>query len=157
MTSPDANQPHAEITHRDDMSPLDALTECHDMWASGAWDDRNAVYNLEEVMAHVRRLLPDDEDDRQREAVAGHLPTDLPDEPTHDGCIITDRATSHTAGCPSRFPYGSAWDSDTWGWQGTPDDPETGDEDDEPVRVSGEHEAGCTRTGVYGHPGECVR
>lgn len=31
---------------------------------------------------------------------------------------------------------------------------DVGDDDDE--RAPGEHAAGCTRTGVYGHPGACV-
>ena len=55
--APGLNYP--EGTHRDDMRPVDALTECYDMWASGAWDDRNAVYDLAEVMAHVGRMLDD--------------------------------------------------------------------------------------------------
>lgn len=44
-------------TNREDMAPRDALTECLDLWGSGAWDDRNAVYDLAEVMGHVQRLL----------------------------------------------------------------------------------------------------
>jgi hypothetical protein len=40
-----------------DYSPRAALVECHDLWASGAWPDSNAVSNLAEVMDHVERLL----------------------------------------------------------------------------------------------------
>lgn len=40
-----------------DYDPLQALRECHNLWASGAWPDENAVYNLEEVMQHVYSLL----------------------------------------------------------------------------------------------------
>lgn len=48
------------------------------------------------------------------EAIAGHLPTDVPgEEPTHAGCIIGTRGASHTAGCPSSFPFGSAWDDES--------------------------------------------
>lgn len=46
-----------EPVDRDDMPPLDALTECLDLWGSGAWPDENAVYNLDEVMQHVDRLV----------------------------------------------------------------------------------------------------
>lgn len=42
---------------RDDMPAIDALIECLDLWQSGAWEDRNAVWNLEEVMGHVERLV----------------------------------------------------------------------------------------------------
>jgi hypothetical protein len=48
---------YPEGTHRDDMTPLDALTEAYDLWGSGAWPDENAVYNLAEVMDHVKRLI----------------------------------------------------------------------------------------------------
>ena len=48
---------YPENTDRDDMAPLDALAECYDLWASGAWPDENAVYNLDEVMAHLSALL----------------------------------------------------------------------------------------------------
>lgn len=48
---------YPEDTHRDDMAPLDALSECWDLWGSGAWIDENAVYNLEEVMGIVAKLL----------------------------------------------------------------------------------------------------
>jgi succinate dehydrogenase/fumarate reductase flavoprotein subunit len=42
---------------RQDMTPLRALAECYDLWASGAWDDRNAIDDLAETMDHVQRLL----------------------------------------------------------------------------------------------------
>jgi hypothetical protein len=48
---------YPENTHREDMKPDDALRECYDLWASGAWPDSNAEPNLEEVMDHVKRLL----------------------------------------------------------------------------------------------------
>lgn len=53
----DPSQPHVEpeFEHRDDMPADDALWECYDLWASGAWDDRNAEYNLEEVEQHLAR------------------------------------------------------------------------------------------------------
>jgi hypothetical protein len=38
-------------------SPRAALDECFDLWASGAWPDSNAKDNLDEVMAHLERLL----------------------------------------------------------------------------------------------------
>ncbi len=38
-------------------SPREALAECHDLWANGAWPDTNAADNLTEVMDHVGRLL----------------------------------------------------------------------------------------------------
>jgi hypothetical protein len=53
---PDMPHPAPEIEHRDDMPPLAALWECYDLWASGAWDDRNAKFNLEEVRLHLARL-----------------------------------------------------------------------------------------------------
>lgn len=40
-----------------DYDPVLALTECHDLWASGAWPDENAAANLDEVMAHLEKLL----------------------------------------------------------------------------------------------------
>lgn len=52
----DAPHPAPHIEHRDDMPAAAALWECYDLWASGAWDDRNAVYNLEEVEAHLDRF-----------------------------------------------------------------------------------------------------
>lgn len=48
---------YPEGTHREDMLAGDALQECYDLWASGAWSDSNAEANLEEVMDHVKRLL----------------------------------------------------------------------------------------------------
>jgi hypothetical protein len=42
------------------MSAMDALSECYDLWAGGAWDDRNAVYDLAEVMDRVGKLLGPD-------------------------------------------------------------------------------------------------
>lgn len=47
----------AEPIDRMDMPPLEALRECYDLWASGAWRDDNAVYDLGEVMGYVNRLL----------------------------------------------------------------------------------------------------
>lgn len=47
---------YPEGTHRNDMAPIDALYECLDMWARGAWSDENAVSNLDEVMAHLNRM-----------------------------------------------------------------------------------------------------
>lgn len=48
---------YAEGTHRDDMLPADALSECYDLYASGAWPAENAEANLDEVMSHLGRLL----------------------------------------------------------------------------------------------------
>lgn len=48
---------YPEGTHREDMLSTDALEECYDLWASGAWLDDNVVYNLAEVMSHVGRLI----------------------------------------------------------------------------------------------------
>lgn len=48
---------YPEGTSRSDMEPLDALAELSDLWGSGALDDRNAKYDLEEVMGHVERLI----------------------------------------------------------------------------------------------------
>lgn len=36
---------------------LVALAECYDSWASGAWVDSNAVYDLAETMGHIQQLL----------------------------------------------------------------------------------------------------
>jgi len=47
---------YPEDTDRDDMTPLDALREMFDLWASGAFDDRNTQYVLDEVMGHIERL-----------------------------------------------------------------------------------------------------
>lgn len=49
--------PSPEGTLRDDMVPVEALYECWDLWGAGAWDDRNAEYNLAEVMEHLTRLF----------------------------------------------------------------------------------------------------
>ena len=38
-------------------SPRRALSECCDLWGSGAWPESNAGANLDEVMEHVLRLL----------------------------------------------------------------------------------------------------
>jgi len=43
--------------HRNDMKPEDALIECFYSWASGAWQDDNATYNLEEIMNHIERMI----------------------------------------------------------------------------------------------------
>lgn len=48
---------YPEGEHRDDMEPMDSLSECYDLWASGAWPDDNALPNLEETMLHIERLL----------------------------------------------------------------------------------------------------
>ena len=48
---------YPEGTHRDDMSPIDALIECYDLWASGAWPESNSGPNLDETMDHLGRLL----------------------------------------------------------------------------------------------------
>jgi hypothetical protein len=48
--------PNAPVD-RADMSPVDALDECLDLWASGAWPDENAAANLGEVMGYVGELL----------------------------------------------------------------------------------------------------
>jgi hypothetical protein len=61
---PDAPASYPEGTHRDDMSPRDALIECYDLWASGAWDDRNAVYDLAEVMGLINHLVSSQEAQR---------------------------------------------------------------------------------------------
>ena len=49
------------MDERDDLLPTyrpeKALQECYDLWASGAWPDSNAQYNLEEVMGHIENLL----------------------------------------------------------------------------------------------------
>lgn len=37
--------------------PRAALADCLESWGSGSWQDSNAVANLDEVMAHVERLL----------------------------------------------------------------------------------------------------
>lgn len=57
--APEAFKPGAykEGTHRDDMLPADALSECYDLWASGAWPESNAGPNLDEVMDHLARLF----------------------------------------------------------------------------------------------------
>lgn len=64
----DPSQPHPapEFEHRDDMPADAALWECYDLWASGAWDDRNAEYNLEEVEQHLTRFREDREAERAR-------------------------------------------------------------------------------------------
>lgn len=48
---------YPEGTHRDDMDPTDALSECYDLWASGAWPESNSGPNLDETMQHLARLL----------------------------------------------------------------------------------------------------
>lgn len=53
-----------EGTHRDDMEPIQALAECFDLWASGAWDSRNAEYDAEEVRRHLDRHRERAEADR---------------------------------------------------------------------------------------------
>jgi len=40
-----------------DYNPEMALVECHNLWASGAWPDENAIGNLEETMSHIGHLL----------------------------------------------------------------------------------------------------
>lgn len=40
-----------------DYNAEQALRECYDCWASGAWPDSNAIANLEETMLHVAKLL----------------------------------------------------------------------------------------------------
>lgn len=51
----------APISHRDDMTPEDALEDCYDAWACGAWEQRNDTANLAEVMRHLARLFDKEE------------------------------------------------------------------------------------------------
>ena len=74
-------QPHPapEVEHRDDMAAPDALWECYDLWASGAWDDRNAEYHLEEVEQHLARFREERESERARHLDTGVLPPESRD------------------------------------------------------------------------------
>lgn len=56
-TYPEVAAPLPEGAHRDDVAAERALYECFDLWAAGCWPDENALANLEEVMAHIARLL----------------------------------------------------------------------------------------------------
>lgn len=47
------------MTSRQGGDPREALIECYDLWASGAWQDDNAVENLREVMQHVAQCSRD--------------------------------------------------------------------------------------------------
>lgn len=57
---PAAQERDARDTAHPDYDPRVALAECHDLWASGAWPDDNAIPNLGEVMLHVERLVASD-------------------------------------------------------------------------------------------------
>lgn len=46
---------YPEDTNRADMVPADALQECFDLWASGAWPDEVLADGLREVMHHLLR------------------------------------------------------------------------------------------------------
>jgi len=63
---PDKPHPAPDIEHRDDMPADAALWECYDLWASGAWDDRNAEHDLTEVRLHLDRFFAEREAERQR-------------------------------------------------------------------------------------------
>lgn len=57
LTHPAVEEAHREGGERGDNAPEVDLFECYTLWASGAWDDRNATDDLAEVMSHIERLL----------------------------------------------------------------------------------------------------
>ena len=48
--------------------PIEALRECFDLWASGAWPDSNAEPNLAETMEHISGLI---KEKQERDVVTG--------------------------------------------------------------------------------------